>query len=198
MPPRRVNGWGLNIPRALPLAIAIYGHDVRIVSDPALLTGELVIHDRRSQGARFDAQRTARPGELAGSGVQRYGELTVDTRSRMVAYALVPVELRRREYALLAHMASDPERVWTRHELLRDVWATARPAQRAPLTPTPRACAAHSPAQAPEDGSSRYGESATGTIGSVSRHSEPNDSAFTARRAGCQKAMRWRATSRLS
>lgn len=106
----------------MPLAIAIYGHDVRIVSDPALLTGELVIHDRRSQGARFDAQRTARPGELAGSGVQRYGELTVDTRSRMVAYALVPVELRRREYALLAHMASDPERVWTRHELLRDVW----------------------------------------------------------------------------
>jgi DNA-binding response OmpR family regulator len=111
-----------NIPRALPLAIAIYGHDVRIVSDPALLGGELVVHDRRSQGARFDAQRTPRSGELAGSGVLRYGELTIDTASRVVAYASLPVELRRREYALLLHMASDPERVWTRHELLRDVW----------------------------------------------------------------------------
>ena len=28
-----------NIPRALPLAIAIYGHDVRIVSGPAMLGG---------------------------------------------------------------------------------------------------------------------------------------------------------------
>jgi DNA-binding response OmpR family regulator len=110
-----------NIPRALPLAIAIYGHDVRIVGDPALLGGELVVHDRRSQGARFDAQRTPRPGELAGSGVLSYGELTIDTSSRAVTYALSPVALRRREHALLAHMA-DPERVWTRHELLRDVW----------------------------------------------------------------------------
>jgi DNA-binding response OmpR family regulator len=111
-----------NIPRALPLAIAIYGHDVRIVSDPALLTGELRVYDRRSQCARFDAQRTPRPGELAGSGALQYGELAIDTRSRVVTYALMPVALRRREYALLAHMAGDPERVWTRHELLRDVW----------------------------------------------------------------------------
>jgi DNA-binding response OmpR family regulator len=48
--------------------------------------------------------------------------LAIDTSSRVVTYALAPVVLRRREYALLAHMASDPERVWTRHELLRDVW----------------------------------------------------------------------------
>jgi DNA-binding response OmpR family regulator len=111
-----------NIPRALPLALVIYGHDVRIVSDPAVLGGELVVHDRRSQAAMLDAQRISRPGELAGSGVLRYGELTIDSGSRAVAYASLPVELRRREYALLVHMASDPERVWTRHELLRDVW----------------------------------------------------------------------------
>ncbi len=111
-----------NIPRALPLAVAIYGHDVRIVGDPALLGGELVILDRRSQGARFDAQRIPRPGELAGSGVLRYGQLTINTRTRTVTYGLMTVELRRREYALLTHLAHDPERVWTRHELLRDVW----------------------------------------------------------------------------
>lgn len=95
-----------------------------IVADPALLGGELVVLDRRSQqDARCGAQRTPRPGELAGSGgVLRYGELVIDTTSRTVAYASLPIELRRREYALLAHMARDPERVWTRHELLRDVW----------------------------------------------------------------------------
>jgi DNA-binding response OmpR family regulator len=111
-----------NIPRALPLAVAIYGHDVSIIGDPALLNGELVVLDRRSQGARFGARRTPRPGELAGSGALSYGELSIDTRSRVVTYGPMPVKLRRREYALLAHMASDPERVWTRHELLRDVW----------------------------------------------------------------------------
>jgi DNA-binding response OmpR family regulator len=111
-----------NIPRALPLAVVVYGHDVRVVGDPALLGGELVVLDRRSQGARFDAQRTPRSGELAGSGVMRYDELAIDTRTRRVMYGPTPVELRRREYALLAHLARDPERVWTRHELLRDVW----------------------------------------------------------------------------
>jgi DNA-binding response OmpR family regulator len=93
-----------NIPCRLPLAAIVYGHDVRIVSDPAMLAAE-------SAG-----QRGAR------SRVLRYGGLMIDTASRAVTYALTPVELRRREYALLAHIAGDPERVWTRHELLRDVW----------------------------------------------------------------------------
>ncbi len=112
-----------NNPRAWPLAVAIHGHDVRVVSDPAMLGRELVAHDRAShKGVRFDAQRTPRSGELAGSGALRYGELTIDPRTRMVTYGSMPVRLRRREYALLLCMAHDPERVWTRHELLRDVW----------------------------------------------------------------------------
>lgn len=36
--------------------------------------------------------------------------------------AQAPLELRRREYALLAHLAREPSRVFTRAELLRDVW----------------------------------------------------------------------------
>jgi len=107
-------------PRAMPLAVAIYGHDVRVISDPAML--DRVVYERMSQDARRGAQRIPRLGELAGSGVLRYGELQIDTRSRVVTYGPIPVVLRRREYALLAHMAGDPERVWTRHELLRDVW----------------------------------------------------------------------------
>jgi DNA-binding response OmpR family regulator len=49
--------------------------------------------------------------------------LHIDTATRVVTYGtLVVVGLRGREYALLTHMAAEPERVWTRHELLRDVW----------------------------------------------------------------------------
>lgn len=111
-----------NTPRALPLAVAIYGHDVRVVSDPAMLGGELLlVYDRAAQDARF-AARIPCSGELAGSGALSYGELRIDTASRTVTYGPMPVELRRREYALLAHMAREPERVWTRYELLRDVW----------------------------------------------------------------------------
>jgi len=112
-----------NNPRAWPLAVAIYGHDVRVVSDPAMLDRELVVHDRaQSEGARFGARRTPRSAELAGSGALCYGELTVDPRTRAVMYGSTPVRLRRREYELLLYMAHDPERVWTRHELLREVW----------------------------------------------------------------------------
>jgi DNA-binding response OmpR family regulator len=91
-----------NNPRAWPLAVAIYGHDVRVVSDPAMLDRELVVHDRASnEGERFDGRRIPRSGELAGSGVLRYGELTIDPRTRTVVYGPMPVRLRRREYALL-------------------------------------------------------------------------------------------------
>src|SRR3954453_17689925 len=40
-----------------------------------------------------------------------------------------PVELSAREYALLTHLASDPRRVFTKHELLRDVWGFRSPGQ---------------------------------------------------------------------
>lgn len=108
-----------NIPRAMPLAVVIYGHDVRVISDPVLLGGVPVVIARASQRG---AGHIPRPGELAGSGVLRYDVLRIDVRSRVVKYGPTPIDLRRREYALLTHMASDPERVWTRHELLRDVW----------------------------------------------------------------------------
>ena len=32
------------------------------------------------------------------------------------------VELSQKEFALLRALASEPTRVWTKHELLRDVW----------------------------------------------------------------------------
>jgi len=50
------------------------------------------------------------------------GELTVDPSTRAVRLAGRPVELSAKEFALLHHLAEDPERVYTKRELLRDVW----------------------------------------------------------------------------
>lgn len=54
--------------------------------------------------------------------VLTYGSLWIDTATRIASFAETPLELRRREYALLAHLAQDPCRVFTRAELLREVW----------------------------------------------------------------------------
>ena len=50
------------------------------------------------------------------------GPLVVDHRSRQVRVGEVPVRLAGREFELAAKLASDPRRVFTKTELLRDVW----------------------------------------------------------------------------
>jgi DNA-binding response OmpR family regulator len=50
------------------------------------------------------------------------GELEVDRLSRSVRVAGVPVMLATKEYELLIALAAEPERVFRKDELLRDVW----------------------------------------------------------------------------
>jgi DNA-binding response OmpR family regulator len=50
------------------------------------------------------------------------GPVRVDLRNRAVTIDERPVELSAVEYRLLCHLAADPTRVFTREELLRDVW----------------------------------------------------------------------------
>jgi len=50
------------------------------------------------------------------------GPLVVDHRSRQVRVGEVAVRLSGREYELAAMLASDPRRVFTKTELLRDIW----------------------------------------------------------------------------
>jgi DNA-binding response OmpR family regulator len=50
------------------------------------------------------------------------GPLTIDRRARLVTVHGVRVELAQKEYELLVHLAGEPERVFTKEELLRDVW----------------------------------------------------------------------------
>lgn len=52
----------------------------------------------------------------------RVGALEIDTDAHVATVSGSPVELCKREYDLLVHLAGDPERVFTKHELLRDVW----------------------------------------------------------------------------
>jgi DNA-binding response OmpR family regulator len=50
------------------------------------------------------------------------GDLVIDRRTRRVRVRGVPVPLPGREFELAARLATDPTRVWTKSELLRDVW----------------------------------------------------------------------------
>ncbi len=50
------------------------------------------------------------------------GSLAIDTSGHAVSVNGLPVQLRRLEFELLVHLASEPERVFAKPELLRAVW----------------------------------------------------------------------------
>ncbi len=50
------------------------------------------------------------------------GEIVVDRRARHVLVRSTAVKLAGREFDLAAKLATEPSRVWTKDELLRDVW----------------------------------------------------------------------------
>ena len=53
---------------------------------------------------------------------RRVGALAVDPQRVEARYAGTRIELARLEFALLCRLADDPLRVFTKHELLREVW----------------------------------------------------------------------------
>jgi DNA-binding response OmpR family regulator len=55
-------------------------------------------------------------------GLIRVGDLTIDPSTRAVRLAGEPVILAAKEFALLLRLAQEPTRVFTKSELLRDVW----------------------------------------------------------------------------
>ncbi|HEX8073424.1 MAG TPA: response regulator transcription factor [Thermoleophilaceae bacterium] len=68
-----------------------------------------------------------RASGAARRGVVRVGELTVDPVTRSVRLGGDPVRLSAKEFALLHALASDPTRVFSKPELLRDVWGYLTP-----------------------------------------------------------------------
>ncbi len=55
------------------------------------------------------------------------GPLAIDPRAHAVSLYGRPLPLPRMEYELLLHLAREPERVFTKQELLRDVWGYPTP-----------------------------------------------------------------------
>jgi DNA-binding response OmpR family regulator len=70
--------------------------------------------------ARVAAVLRRRKGRREGP--RRIGELVVDPATRTVRVGERSVELANKEFALLRALAADPTRVFTKEELLRDVW----------------------------------------------------------------------------
>ena len=60
-------------------------------------------------------------------GLLRAGELTVDPLTRAVRLGGRPVALSAKEFGLLRALAAEPERVFSKAELLRDVWGYRAP-----------------------------------------------------------------------
>jgi DNA-binding response OmpR family regulator len=67
-------------------------------------------------------RRTQGAGAVAGSDVLQRGDLQLNLSRREVTLAGVPVELTAREFDLLAALASSPGRVFSRRQLLEQVW----------------------------------------------------------------------------
>src|SRR4051794_5393172 len=63
-----------------------------------------------------------RAGGPAAGRVVHVGEITIDTLARSVHVGGTPIELATKEYALLVHLAGEPTKVFTKAELLREVW----------------------------------------------------------------------------
>lgn len=68
------------------------------------------------------ALRRARPEAEADAGPETHGPLSLDRQRRHVAVRGDPVSLTATEFDLLAHMAREPGRVFTREDLLQGVW----------------------------------------------------------------------------
>jgi DNA-binding response OmpR family regulator len=63
-----------------------------------------------------------RTRERRAGGLLRVGALSIDPASREVRLRDAPVTLSQKEFALLTALAAEPTRVFTKEELLRDVW----------------------------------------------------------------------------
>jgi DNA-binding response OmpR family regulator len=63
-----------------------------------------------------------RRGERRRQGPLRVGEIFIDTSRREVTVNGRPVKLANKEFALLRALAAEPMRVFSKDELLRDVW----------------------------------------------------------------------------
>jgi Transcriptional regulatory protein, C terminal len=106
-------------------------------------------------GSIFDA---ARPDDLA---PVKVGPLLVDPAGRRVEVRGVELRLTAHEYELIALLATEPNRVFTKQELLRELWGAGAPASSARSIPTRAGLAASCATPAPLASSSTATATAT-------------------------------------
>ncbi len=69
--------------------------------------------------------RRAAPKVAPTSATLEFDGLVIDNRSREVRLGGVPVEMTPKEFDVLAHLAASPRQVFSRADLLRDVWQSS-------------------------------------------------------------------------
>ena len=69
--------------------------------------------------------RRAKPRSEAPSRVQEFGRLTIDLDAREIRVAEKLVEMTAKEFDLLAFLAASPRQVFTRDQLLEQVWRSS-------------------------------------------------------------------------
>jgi DNA-binding response OmpR family regulator len=74
-------------------------------------------YDELVERMRAVLRRAGKPGEPVVA-----GPIVIDKRARVVTVNRRRVDLSQKEYELLVRLAVEPERVFTRAELMRDIW----------------------------------------------------------------------------
>jgi DNA-binding response OmpR family regulator len=108
-----VSGRGAEVDRVRGFARGADDYLVKPFSYPELVARVRAVL-RRARGRRV-------------RGLLRAGELTVDPLTRSVRLGGRPVALSGKEFGLLRALAGEPERVFSKAELLRDVWGYRTP-----------------------------------------------------------------------
>jgi DNA-binding response OmpR family regulator len=125
--PERIVQLRQEHPSALLLVYLQEGDDVARALDAgadSVLTRDAPAELRARARALLRRSSPKPPGGVA------VGPLQIDIRARQVSLAGAPLALRPREFALLACLASEPGRVFTKRELVRLCWGGHEPLAR--------------------------------------------------------------------
>jgi DNA-binding response OmpR family regulator len=87
------------------------------------LAGADAVPGGRLRGAELASRVANLARGVSDPARMRVGPIAIDSGTRHVTLAGRPLRLTRREYELLAQLAAAPGRVFTKQELLREVWA---------------------------------------------------------------------------
>ena len=108
-------------------ALGLLAHQVRIVAPElsSLLDGEagdVVLVDARLKWATARRLAAAAPADGGDGGVTKAGELVIDEHSYSAKLRGRPLDLTYKEFELLKYLAQHPGRVFSRAQLLQEIW----------------------------------------------------------------------------